>query len=129
MKPSSNVRIALTVLFSVGCATTPVAADGKSDKPADKPAAAKPTPKEGFSMMVKAADGKTYKITSYAPLHSQLDVRDGDQLLGNFTIDADGNFTGINPNSMDQYKAIQNAYEAWQKAGGPAAVRERRKAD
>ncbi len=127
MTAVSKSRIASIVLFAIGCAGT--ATVGADPKPADKPAASKPTPKEGFSMNVKAADGKTYKITSYPPLHSQLDVRDGDTLLGNFTIDADGNFTGINPNTMDQYKAIQNAYEAWQKQGGPAAVRERRKAD
>jgi hypothetical protein len=108
----------LALLFiGLACSSLPALADDK------------PTPKEGFSMTVQASDGRTYKMTSYAPLHGILDVREKDKLLGTVAINENGEFTGINPNTMDDYKALSNAHAAWVKAGGPNALRERRKAD
>ncbi len=91
--------------------------------------ASEPTPKEGYSMMVKASDGKTYKITSYPPLHGLLEVRDNDKLLGTVAINEDGSFAAINPNTMAEFQALSNAHAAWLKAGGANVLRERRKAD
>jgi hypothetical protein len=85
--------------------------------------------KDGFSMTVKAGDGRTYKITSYPPKHGILDVREKDKLLGTVAINENGEVMGSTPNTIDDYHALSNAHAAWVKAGGPAALRERRKAD
>lgn len=137
--PLSTLFLALAVV-GPGCSSSssaePAAPGGRQRGEGRKPEVKKSSEgsnqkdltKGRYSVTVEVG-GKTYTLTSWGPHHNGLTVQEGTRPLGAIDIDKAGKGHGMSATANADLKLIEDIYRAWQKAGFPEQLLERRKAD